>query len=129
MKKHFITFCSPGTFISETTTKEIEAWNIQLAKEMAKEIKERYGATPYGFYFTTRGRNEDELNSKIIASSGMYYLGGKIMTLEEVEAQNNPNNRTLIDNMKIGNHNKIIVNTNSWEFVAPLYEEDVVLPD
>ena len=36
MKKHFVTFFSPGTFIAESTTKPIESWNIEEAKEMAE---------------------------------------------------------------------------------------------
>jgi hypothetical protein len=54
MKKHFVIFFSPGTFMAETTAKTIESWDTGKAIEMAREIKERYDATPYGFCFTTR---------------------------------------------------------------------------
>lgn len=54
MEKHFVIFYSPGTFVHETTEKEIAAWNTQAAMDMARGIKERYGATPYGFQFITR---------------------------------------------------------------------------
>ncbi len=129
MKKHFVTFCSPGTLVSETTTSEIESWDIELAKKMSKGIKERHGAVPYGFYFSTRGRNEDELNSKVIAQSGMYYLGGNILTLDEIKTRNDPKDKILISNMRINGYDKVIENTNSWLFVAPLNEEDAVLFD
>lgn len=129
MKKHFVTFCSPGTFVSEQTTKEIESWDITQAQEMAKTIKERHAATPYVFYFTTRSRNEDELDSKEIARSGMYYLGGEIQTLDEVKARNDPSDRILISNMEVNRWDRIIVNKNSWEFIAPFNEDDVVLSD
>ena len=65
MKKHFVTFFSPGTFVSETTEKEIDSWDVEKAKELARSIKERHGATPYGFRFITRSRNDDELDSKV----------------------------------------------------------------
>lgn len=54
MEKHFVTFCSPGTFVSEETTKEVTAWDIDEALEIANGIKERHNATPYGFRFHTR---------------------------------------------------------------------------
>lgn len=127
MEKHFVTFCSPGTFVSEQTTKEIESWNITQAQEMAKAIKERHAATPYGFYFTTRSRNEDELDSKETARSGMYYLGGEVLTLEDVKARNDPDDRILISNMECNKWDRIIVNTNSWKFTAPLNKDDAVL--
>jgi hypothetical protein len=127
MKKHFVTFCSPGILVSEQTTKEIESWNITQAREMAESIKERHGATPYGFYFTTRSRDEDELDSKETARSGMYYLGGEVLTLDDVKARNDPNDWILISNMECNNWDRIIVNTNSWKFTAPFNENDVVL--
>ena len=47
MNKHFVTFYSPGSFVAETTTREIESWDIRKAQEMADKISERYDATPY----------------------------------------------------------------------------------
>jgi len=51
MKKHFVTFCSPGSFVSEETTKPIESWDTEKAIILSKEITERYNSKPYGFYF------------------------------------------------------------------------------
>jgi len=84
MKKPFVTFLSPGTFVHEETTREIESWNTDKAIEMARGIQERHGATPFGFYFTTRTRGENDLDSKVSDRSKMFYLGGKVETLEEV---------------------------------------------
>jgi len=72
MKKNFVTFYSPGTFVSEETTKDIDSWNIQEAESMAESIKERHGAKPYGFRFTTRSRNDNELDNKVTDTSPMY---------------------------------------------------------
>lgn len=127
MKKHFVTFCNPGTFVSEQTTKEIDSWDVKQAQAMAKTIKERYGSLPYGFYFTTRSRGENDLDSKQTAQSGMYYLGGEVLTLCDVKSRNDPKDSILISNMECNKWDKIIVNTNSWKFTAPLYENDVVL--
>jgi hypothetical protein len=127
VEKHFVEFFSPGTFISESTQKEIASWDVDAAKAMAKDIKERHASTPYGFRFITRSREESDLDSKITNRSGMYFLGGKVETLTEVEARNDPSERILRSNMR-GNHwDKIITNTNSWKITLPLEQNDVVL--
>lgn len=127
MEKHFVTFYSPGTFVSESTQKPIDSWDVQVAKKMAAEINERNGATPYGFRFTTRGRSNDELDSQVIQSSPMYYLGGVVETLTQVEARNDPSESILRSNMRCNGYNRIITNRNSWKFTAPLQDDDVVL--
>jgi hypothetical protein len=126
VEKHFVIFFSPGTFVAETTEKPIESWDVDTAKEMARGIKERYGAIPYGFRFTTRARKDDELDSKEVKRSGMYYLGGEILTLAEVKDKM-PGESTLINNMIINKYDKIIINKNSWQWTQPLTEKDTVL--
>ena len=127
MKKHFVTFLSPGTFVSEQTQKEIDSWDVDKAMQMARNIKERHNATPYGFYFSTRSRKDDELDSKVTKTSGIYYLGGKVLTLKDVKARNDPNDKTLIWNMEVNKYNSVIENTNSWKVTMPLNDKDVVL--
>lgn len=127
MKQHFVTFCSPGTFVSEQSQSPVERWDVNEAKKMAKGIKERHGATPYGFYFSTRERKENELDSKVVKTSPMHYLGGKVETLEEVKARNDPKEETLRWNMQTNGYNRIIVNTNSYKSTFPLKDEDIVL--
>ncbi len=127
MEKHFITFLSPGTFVNEETTKEVYSWDVDEAVKMAATIKERHGVTPFAFYFSTRGRNENELDSKEINRSNRYYLGGKVETIDEVRLRDDPKERILISNMECNGCNKIIVNTNSWRVVQPLGENDKVL--
>lgn len=127
MQKHFVQFLSPGTFVSEMTEKPIDSWDVESAVLMAAEIKERHGAKPYGFRFTTRERGPDDLDSKQSAQSGIYYLGGKIETLAEVEARNDPKERILRSNMRYNGIDKIVINDNSWRFTAALHDGDVVL--
>lgn len=127
MEQHFVHFMSPGTFFAEQSSKEIDSWDPKKAMEMADEITERYGATPYGFYFTTRRRQDDELDSKEVARSNTYYLGGKVETLAEIEARNDPKEDILRSNMRCNGWDKIVVNTNSWKWTQPLEEHDVVL--
>ena len=127
MKKHFVHFQSPGTLFSEETRKEIDSWDVDKAVKMSKEITERYNATPYGFYFTIRERKENELDSKEIKRSQHYFLGGEILTLDQVKEKNDPNDRILISNMECNNYDRVIVNQNSWKCTLPLSENDVVL--
>ena len=127
MKKHFVMFYSPGTFVSEMTEKEIDSWDVEKAKELAHSIKERHNATPFGFRFITRSRNDDELDSKITEKSNMYYLGGKIRHLDFIILENNPDERILISNMKMNGWDRVVENTNSWKVTQPLEKDDVVL--
>lgn len=127
MKKYFVEFFSPGTFVSEKTTKEIDCHDTKLAMIMTKEIEERHGAVPYGFQFITRERSDDELDSKITYRSSMYFLGGKVETLEEVQARNDPKERILLGNMECNGIKRIIINTNSYKITLPLEDGDVVL--
>lgn len=125
MKKHFVTFFSPGTFVAEQSVKEIDSWDVEKAREMAKGVTERHGATPYGFMFSTRSRTETELDSKTTDESGMYYLNCKKRTFEEIEAEADPGNKTLLHNMKSNKWNAIAQGASGW--CQPLEEGDVIL--
>lgn len=128
MKKHFVTFFSPGTFVSEITTKPIDKWNTNTAIEMAEKIKERHGAKPYGFQFSTRERRDNDLDSKVTKTSNMYYLGGKIETLAQIKKRNDPKEEILISNMECNGWDKVITNTNSWKITLPFEEgKDILL--
>ena len=127
MKQHFVTFFSPGTFVSEETTKPIDSCHVGQAVEMSKTILERYNAIPYGFQFTTRERGENDLDSKKTKQSPMYYLGGTVLTVADIEARNDPKDRILLSNMRCNRWERVIENTNSWKTVRPLMPEDVVL--
>lgn len=128
MEKYFVTFYSPGTFTSEITQYDIESWNVDEAIRLSITIKERHGAKPYGFRFTTRSRGEKDLDSKVTNTSCMYFLGGKVETREEVIARNDPNEDILRSNMINNDIKRIIINNNSYKITLPLNEEDIVLP-
>lgn len=124
MQKHYVTFHSPGSFVSETTTKEIDTWSVDLAILMVKDIKERYGATPYGFRFKTK--ESDGWSPKTVKESGMYYLGGKLMKL--IDIPDTKENSILRDNMRFNNYDYVIENTNSWKITLPFYKDkDTIL--
>lgn len=127
MQKHFVKFLSAGTFVAEETTKEIDSWDIEKAKQMSKEITERYGARPYGFCFITKGRSDTDLDSKVIDQSGVYYINGVVETLEELKAKNDPNNRILISNMESNGWDKVVTTCNPYKWTQPFTENDAVV--
>lgn len=127
MKKHFVVFYSPGTFVAESTTKPIESWDVETAIEMSYNIKVRHGATPFGFQFVTKEREKDELDSHVAERSGMYYLGGDILTLTEIKERDDPRDSILICNMESNDWDRIVENRNSYLWTQLLKEGDVVL--
>ena len=123
MKKNYVIFLSPGTFVSETSKIEIDSWDTTKAMEMARGIKQRHAATPYGFYFEEWESGEWE--PKRIRESNMYYLGGKIKTLADIP--DIPENRILRANMEGNGYDRVLENTNSWKITLPLNKNDVIL--
>jgi len=126
IEKHFVTFVSPGTFVPETTTQEIESWDVAQATEMSQAITERHRAKPYSFHFTTR-QNDGKLDSEEVARSCNYFLGGRVLTLAEIKAKNNPADKVLIMNMEGAGYTRVIENRNSYRATLPLNDKDVIL--
>lgn len=127
MKKHFVEFFSPGTFVAETSTRPIDSWDLDEAIKLSADITERYGATPYAFRFITRERADDELDSKVTKHSFMHYLGGKIETIEDVAKRADPKEAILLSNMRCNGWNRIITSTKGWKWTQPLNDDDIVL--
>lgn len=135
-EKHFVTFISPGTFMSKTTTEPIASWDPKLAVAAAERVVERYGAKPYGFLFETRLVVEDlpdgrggtmRVEPKTVAKSACHFLGGKIETIEEVEARNDPKEEVLRQNMRWNDIALVLVNTNSYRSTLPFEKGHVVV--
>ena len=127
IQKHFVEFYSPGTFVAEVTTKEIDSWNVDEAVEMSKGITERYGAKPYGFRFITRSRGPDDLDSSVSARSKTYYINCKVETLAEIEVRNDPKEEILRSNMRINGYDCVVTPKEGWKTTLPLFDGDVVL--
>ena len=128
MKRHYVTFYSPGTFMAEDNTEEVESWDIEATKQRAGEITQRYNAIPYGFRFHTMERQPGEWAPKRTARSPMYYLPHcKIETLAEIEARDLPDERILRSNMRGNGWDRVVVTTKGWKWTQPLEADDVVL--
>lgn len=127
MRAHFVTFYSPGTMVAEQTTKPIDSWDVKAAMALASGITERHNAKPYGFRFTTRERGPDDLDSHVAAQSNFYWIVGKVRTLAEVVADNDPGERILIRNMRCNGWDRIISTTEGWHWSQPFDKDDVLL--
>ncbi len=130
--KHFATFMSPGTFVDEETTREIDLPNPCLAVQVSATIRERYGATPYGFVLFTREHDQVERAGKVFKTdpvetyrSGVHFIGGDVLTLEDIP--DTPDNRILRANMKGNDIERVIENKNSWRSVKPFNVGDKVV--
>lgn len=127
MKKHFVTFYSPGTFVSEETTQEINSWNVEEAAQRAENITERYNARPFGFRFITKERGENDLDSTEIDRSNMYYVNCKIQTLPILILRNHPDDAILISNMQVNGWDKVATTIKGWRATYQINKGDVVL--
>ena len=117
---HRVRIFSPGSFFTEQNVFEIPEWNVDQAIELSRTVVQRHGASPLGFRFETD-------DGGTIMKSGMYYLGGRVRTYDEVVADNLPDEKTLRWNMRINGYKRVIENTNSYNSVWPLEEGDSVL--
>lgn len=128
MRKHFVTFYSPGTFFAEDSTREIEAWDWEKAVEMSAKITERYGATPYGFRFKTMlcadpvsdGEGGSlTVQPKEVESSGTYYIEANILYYDEVLDEG-----ALKSNMLCNNWPFVAEATTGWRWAQPFNPND-----
>jgi hypothetical protein len=123
VKTHTVTFYSPGTFLLETSTLEIQEWDVDQALRLAFSVVERHGARPFSFRFNTEG------DGKPVVSSPLYYIGGRIRTLADVEADNLPNEEVLRWNMKNNGIARVIETNTSYKHTSELKDDDIVLDE
>lgn len=126
MKKHYVIYYSPGSFVAETDTIEIPSWNIEMAVKKSKEINQRHGAKPYGFRFHTKERKENDWEPKITKESGMYYLEGKLCGIKDLDPVKH---RILISNMKMNKWEYVVKTNNSYEWFQPFEDNDILLEE
>jgi hypothetical protein len=134
-KKHFVEFLSPGSFYSESSTREVPSWDIAIAVEMANGIQERHNAKPYGFRFNTKLVAEPipdgmggtmHVAPKEIAKSEIHFLGGRLIRYDDIP--DNRENSILRSNMRCNRWPYVIENNNSWRHTMQ-FEEGMCIVD
>ena len=135
-RKEFVKFYSPGTITSEETTRPIDIRDTHIAIKMAKDIKERHGATPYAFRFETKIVSDpiDDgeggklfVDPKLIDYSGDIFIGGEILKFDDISR--NEDTSTLLDNMKCNNWPIVIENRRSYRITLPFEDNDMIIND
>lgn len=129
MVKHFVTFYSPGTVFSETSTISVDSWDVPAAVVLADTVHERYGARPYGFMFSTKKTGEGDITKWVTARSPMHYIGGVVETLADVEARHEIEGglEILISNMRNNEWGRVITFANPWRVTRPVEDGDILL--
>lgn len=134
-KQYYVEFVSPGTLFHETTRKPIEAWDTVVACSIAKTIKERYGARPFAFTFSTMleagpvEADGETLNvqPKELAKSGLHFLGGDALTFDVIEARADKSEEILRRNMRNNDLPVVVENRNSYKTTNEFSEKDVIV--
>lgn len=129
----FVEFFSPGTFVSEQTDKPCAHGDITKALEMARGIKERHGASPYGFRFYTIERamvvdgegNKAQKSKRETNRSGMHYITGTILRYDDVP--DDSEHSILRANMRCNDYAYCIENRNSWRFTGEFAAKDCIV--
>lgn len=120
MRRHYVTFLSPGMVMSEASTRPVDSWDVTAATKQSGEIVEHCGAKPYGFYFETRLEHDDvpdgeggwlKVMSKELKRSGNYFINGKVLTVADLAARGEVDS-TLMRNMR-WNKLPFVVETNN----------------
>ena len=115
-KDLYCVFLSPGTLFSETTSIKIKTVNLRSLCKRALNVKERYGAKPYGFIIQNG-------NGKYL--TGNYFINGRVIRYDDIPE--NADNRILRSNMRYNRHPLAIETRNSYRHTAIFEERDVNL--
>lgn len=125
VKQDFVTFLLPATLVPEKATMLIGSWDPYRALEMAGEAA--YGnIKPYAFYFSTKTRGPEDLDSTITEESHHYFIGGAVRTLEELE-RDPEKNQILIANMRSFSANRVINTDGLHPVIRLMKPQDIVL--
>lgn len=115
-KQQFVTYLSPGTFTSESTTKPCKTGDLTQALKKMKGLVERHGATPYGLVFVD-GNNK--------ALTGMYYINGQVQTYAQIP--DTTENQILRSNMWCNDRPFVVETYNSYKHTTWFTDKDFVI--
>lgn len=136
MRKNYVTFYSPGTLFAEIRTVPIEQWDPTVAVGMSNDVEERYGARPYAFQFSTylevdpvpdgEGGYADA-GPKRLTTTGMYYIGGRVDTYDDIRHREDPSDLILLSNMRGNGFWIAVTNERTWRVTHPFEPKDFLV--
>lgn len=135
MRRHYVTFMSPGTLVAETSTVAVDSWDVAVAAKLAADIVERHGARPFGFRFTTRVERDPvedgeggrlRVEPRTVGQSGLYYLGGEVRRYDDLVGRPD-SSRTLEANMRGNGWPLCIVVVNGYRSTHPFEPTDAIV--
>jgi hypothetical protein len=133
-KYYTVSFFSPGTFFSETSHKDFQELDLKKICAVAKTMKERHNASPYGFVWEYRELPTDlpqiegyklEVTPKVIEkSTGIIYITGEIIYSKDLISERD---RILKFNLERNYDGVGVINKNSYIFHAGFNEGDMII--
>ena len=118
-EQHYLVLLITRGFNSESITQKIDSWDVEKALQKYAKAIETYHSMLYGFRFITKK------DGKIVKTSGSYYVNGKIETLKELIARNDPKDEILIENLYFNKFDACVRCYNGW--TTFLFENDIVI--
>ena len=129
-----VTFYSPGTFFSESNSAKFESLDFLEICKKAKEIKQRYGASPYGFIWEkieelvnvpkVEGFEIKATPKVLDKSKGTVFITGTVIYSKDL---NDREDSILRSNLESNNDGVGVINTNSYKFHSGFGEDDSII--
>lgn len=129
-KYYLVTYFSPGTFFAESSSKEFAEIDLKKIATAAKKVKERHGATPWGFEIVEMRRPVEKGEFEVVPKTvrqigGRYHLTGELKRYDDIPETEKTH--ILRSNMWGNDWPIIVENRNSWLSTQPFEQEDVIV--
>jgi hypothetical protein len=115
----YVEYLHPGSFVAETSGKEVPNRNPQ--REAAEAPESAYGFRYYDRFSDTAKLDgaEVELTSKSLRRSKIYYIGGEVLTVADVERMDQEAKVNGKDGWEQSRHEILLSNMrgNRWDQV------------
>ena len=127
-RTHLVTFYAPGAFLAEDFSFEVSEWSIGEALALVPKC----GLKPYAFQFATNITADPVPDGeggtlavlpREVSKSGMHYLGGELLTYDQLRRDGDPHYVTMLSNMS-GNRWPVVIRNRTHQ---PFNEEDCIV--
>lgn len=118
-----------GKTYPEVTVLPIASWDVKQALKLVEGLSPR--ARPFAFAFELRAAAPDIDDGhgglirgarKQLRRSALCFLNGKVETLAEIEERADPEEGTLLSNMRSNSFTRVITTSNGWKNTQPFHD-------